>query len=92
MFDTRIIYFTPTDVMIPRVDRKCIVMACEGIKKSGGNIKLISLNTIMKKSEIKNTNIMDLYAVNDKFEYEVIKTFFLDQNSTSKLNAYLFTV
>jgi len=92
MFDIPIIYFTPTDVMIPRVDRKCIVMACEGIKRSGGNIKLISLYTKIKTTEIKNTNILDLYAVKNKFKYKVINTIFLYQNSTSRLIAYLFTI
>lgn len=58
---TKFIFFAPGDIHVARVDRQCIVYACEALTRAGVDVELLALRIKLVKSELRSANPLDLY-------------------------------
>jgi glycosyltransferase involved in cell wall biosynthesis len=68
-------YFAPSDVLIPRVDRQCTMSFCEAAADIGWDVELVSLNVRVEFDEpTRNRDIFDVYGVRRSFRLTAIPT------------------
>lgn len=92
MCDLKIYYFTPADILIPRVDRKCIMLACEGLQKNACNVQIISLNSKLRASELRAENPFALYGIEVPFELKTLNAFFMRQGKDGNIYTLLSVI
>jgi glycosyltransferase involved in cell wall biosynthesis len=64
----RFLYFTPSDLLIPRVDRTCIMRFCEALKREGCEVEAVSLNVRLEFDEPTRTgDLFDVYGIRTPF-------------------------
>jgi glycosyltransferase involved in cell wall biosynthesis len=47
----RLVYFTPSDLQIPRVDRQCILRFCDALAAKGVDVEVVSLRVALDHDE-----------------------------------------
>jgi glycosyltransferase involved in cell wall biosynthesis len=61
-------YFAPSDVLIPRVDRQSIMRFCEAVAEVGWSVELVTLNLRVEFDEPTRTrNLFEVYGVEESF-------------------------
>ncbi len=69
----RFFYFAPNDVLVPRVDRQCIMRFCDALAKAGLDTEVVSLNQRLDYPEpTQERSFADVYGVSDDFKITVL--------------------
>jgi glycosyltransferase involved in cell wall biosynthesis len=67
------LYLAPSDVLIPRVDRQCIMRFCEALGALGLDVELISLNVRLDHDEPTRTRgLFDVYGIGTPFDIKIL--------------------
>ncbi len=70
---SKFVYFAPADVLIPRVDRQCIMRFCEALTSGGVNTELISLNVGLEFDEpSRSQDLFDVYGIKTPFIVKIL--------------------
>jgi glycosyltransferase involved in cell wall biosynthesis len=68
-----IIYFTPNDVLVPRVDRQCIIRFCDALAKRHTRVEVVSLDVRLDYDEpTRDRTIWDVYGVQPDFSVTIL--------------------
>jgi glycosyltransferase involved in cell wall biosynthesis len=68
-----LVYFTPRDVLIPRVDRQCILRFCEAMAARGIDVEVVSLNVRLGYDEpSRSRHLFDVYGIKTPFSIKVL--------------------
>jgi glycosyltransferase involved in cell wall biosynthesis len=68
-----LVYFTPRDVLIPRVDRQCILRFCEAMTARGIDVEVVSLNVRLGYDEPSRLReLFDVYGIKTPFSINVL--------------------
>jgi len=59
----RLVYFAPADVQIARVDRQCIVYACEALQRCKVEVELVAMKVRLASDEVRAENPLRLYRL-----------------------------
>jgi glycosyltransferase involved in cell wall biosynthesis len=59
----QLIYFAPGDVQVARVDRQCIVYACEALQRIGVDVELVAMKIHLVSDELRLENPLQLYRL-----------------------------
>src|SRR5262249_40026078 len=59
----KFVYFAPADVQVARVDRQCIVYACEAFQQCKVDVELVAMKIRLVSDEIHAENPLDLYRL-----------------------------
>src|SRR5262245_25951329 len=59
----RLVFFATGDVQVARVDRQCIVYACEALQRIGVDVELVAMKIKLAKSELQSENPLQLYRL-----------------------------
>jgi glycosyltransferase involved in cell wall biosynthesis len=71
----QLMYFTPSDLLIPRVDRHCIMRFCEAVSALGVDVEAVSLNVSLEFDEpTRSRGLFDVYGVRTPFAVTVLPT------------------
>jgi glycosyltransferase involved in cell wall biosynthesis len=66
-------YFAPSDLRVPRVDRHCTVRFCEAVAQRGWDVELVSLSMRLEFDEpTRGRNLLDVYDVETPFRVTVV--------------------
>lgn len=69
----RLVYFTPNDVLVPRVDRQCIMRFCEAMAKRRVEVEVVSLNVRLDYDEPTRTrDLWDVYGLSARFTVVIL--------------------
>ena len=69
----RFLYFTPSDVLIPRVDRQCIMRFCEAVARTGTDVEVVSLDVELEFDEpTRSRDLFDVYGLATPFKVTVL--------------------
>jgi len=72
---TRLVYFAPSDLQVPRVDRHCIVRFCEALVEAGCPVELVSLKIRLEFDEpTKHKPLNDVYAIRTPFPIHLLRS------------------
>jgi glycosyltransferase involved in cell wall biosynthesis len=64
----RLTYFAPSDVLIPRVARQCIMSFCEGLARATVDVELVSLDVRLRYQEpTASEGIWETYGIDTRF-------------------------
>jgi glycosyltransferase involved in cell wall biosynthesis len=69
----RLLYLTPVDIQLARVDRQCIVSFCQALRDRGVQVELIALRIRILDIEIQAVNPLDLYGVRGDFAVRLVR-------------------
>lgn len=73
MRTVKFMYFAPTDVLIPRVDRVSIMRCCEGTAEIGWDVELVTLKVRLESDEpTRARNLFEVYGVSDSFRVTML--------------------
>ena len=71
----KLLFFTPSDILVPRVDRQCNMRFCEALAELGINIELVSLNVRLLYDEpTKKNAIWETYGIRTPFPIIILPT------------------
>lgn len=59
----KLFYFAPGDIQVARVDRQCIVYACEAFQSVGADAELVAMKIRLHASELVASDPLDLYRL-----------------------------
>lgn len=66
---TRIIYFAPSDLLVPRVDRQCTMRFCEALARLGVDVDVVSLDVQINYDEpTRRRELFEVYGVDNVFD------------------------
>jgi glycosyltransferase involved in cell wall biosynthesis len=69
----KFMYFAPNDVLVPRVDRQCIMRFCEAVADIGWDVELVTLNVRIEFDEPTRTRpLFDVYGVETPFRITMV--------------------
>src|SRR4051794_1513299 len=69
----RLAYFTPSDVLVPRVDRQCIMRFCEALAKHQVDVEVVSLDVKVEYDEPTRTRSLDdVYGLTRSFPVKIL--------------------
>ncbi len=81
----KIFYFTPADILVPRVERTCLMHFCGALARAGVDVEVISLNIKLKyKEPTSHKDIWSVYGLEPNFKVRMLPTL-LTQNSPDPL-------
>lgn len=83
MIDLKYIYFAPTDIQVPRVDRQGVVHFCEALHRIGVDIELVTLGITLLDTEVKAEHPLDLYRIREHFPVRIVPTGIHQRNQDS---------
>ena len=64
----QVLYFSPRDVLVPRVDRQCIMRFCESMAEAGAAVELVSLDVKLEYEEpTRSRDLFDVYGISTPF-------------------------
>jgi glycosyltransferase involved in cell wall biosynthesis len=70
---TRLVYFTPNDVLVPRVDRQCIMRFCEAMAKTSVDVEVVSLDVRLDYAEpTQDRDLWDVYGLSTPFRVAIL--------------------
>jgi glycosyltransferase involved in cell wall biosynthesis len=70
---TRMIYFAPSDLLVPRVERQCTMRFCEALARLGVDVYVLSLDVQINYNEpTRKGDLFDVYGVDNIFDVRVI--------------------
>lgn len=70
----KLFYFAPADIQVARVDRQCIVYACEGFQRLGIETELVTLKIRLHRSEMAADDPLDLYRLQCRPKLRSVKS------------------
>jgi glycosyltransferase involved in cell wall biosynthesis len=59
----KLIFYAPADVQVARVDRQCIVYACEAWQRIGIDVELVAMKIRLANCELRSDNPLQLYRL-----------------------------
>jgi glycosyltransferase involved in cell wall biosynthesis len=66
-------YFAPSDLFIPRVDRQCIMRFCEAVAELGVGVEVVSLDVKLDFNEpTRSRAFFDVYSIRTPFTITVL--------------------
>lgn len=71
------VYFTPSDIQVPRVDRQCIVYFCEAMYRRGVDLELVTLGIELLEDERRSNggeHPLAPYRIRERFPVRTIRT------------------
>src|SRR2546425_5369729 len=69
----RLVYFAPNDLLVPRVDRQCIMRFCDALARAGWDVEVVSLNQRLDYPEPTLTrSFADVYGVSEDFKITIL--------------------
>jgi glycosyltransferase involved in cell wall biosynthesis len=72
----RFLYFTPSDLLVPRVDRTCIMRFCEALARRGCDVEAVSLNVHVDFDEPTGTrDLFEVYGLRTRFRVTTLPSF-----------------
>lgn len=61
---TQFFYLSPSDLLIPRVDRQCTMQFCEAVAQAGVEVEVVSLDVRLDYDEpTRDRNLFEVYGV-----------------------------
>ena len=70
---SKLVYYAPRDVLIPRVARQCIMRFCEGLDRIGVDVELVSLGIRLKHDEpTRHRSLWDVYGIERPFPLRIL--------------------
>lgn len=70
---TKLLYFTPADVLVPRVDRQCIMRFIEALVENGVDAEAVSLDVRLEHDEpTKLRDLFDVYGLTTRFPVRIL--------------------
>lgn len=89
----RLVYFAPSDVQIPRVDRNCIVKFCEAMAQDGAAVTLVSVGIKVLQSEpTANRTLWDVFGVRQEFGLVSVKMPLRQERMGTQWASYLLRI
>jgi glycosyltransferase involved in cell wall biosynthesis len=70
---TKFVFFAPGDVQVARVDRQCIVYACDALQRLGVEVELVAMKIRLVKSELRGGNPLELYRLRTAPRLRLVK-------------------
>ncbi|MGH3427165.1 MAG: glycosyltransferase [Mycobacteriales bacterium] len=71
----RLFYFTPSDLLVPRVDRQCIMRFLEALAARGVDVEAVSLNVHLQFDEpTARRGLFEVYGIGKPFPVHVLPT------------------
>src|SRR5438876_333145 len=71
---SKFIYFAPSDVQVARVDRQCIVYACEALQRIGVDVELVAMKIRLLAGEAHAENPLQLYRLSTEPRLRMVKS------------------
>jgi glycosyltransferase involved in cell wall biosynthesis len=69
----QVLYFSPRDVLVPRVDRQCIMRFCESMAEAGAAVELVSLDVKLEYDEpTRSRDLFDVYGISTPFAVTIV--------------------
>jgi glycosyltransferase involved in cell wall biosynthesis len=85
-----ILYFTPSDIQVARVDRQCIMKFCEALARLNGIVvNLVTVRIRLSKYEQNHSDIFKLYGVQHPFKIISIPTLLRQEKRKKYLSAVM---
>ncbi len=71
----RFVYLAPTDILVARVARKCLMHLCEALVGLGADVELISLRIrVMESQPTRTRSVWDVYGIRRPFNLTMVPT------------------
>ncbi len=84
-----LMYFTPRDVLVPRVDRQCIMRFCEAMAARGLEVEVVSLDVRLDYEEpTRSRDLFDVYGLRTRFTVAVLPNW-TRQSGAERINPLL---
>ncbi|MDP9270174.1 MAG: glycosyltransferase family 4 protein [Chloroflexota bacterium] len=85
---TGLLYFTPSDLLIPRVDRQCIMRFCEALAETGGYVEAVSLNVRLDFDEpTQSMDLFSVYGIRTPFDVRILPSFDRQARESGRVSA-----
>ncbi len=78
---TKVLYFAPSDIAVPRVDRQCIMRFCEALAKRGVEVELAALGVKLMEGERRHEDLWSAYNVAVPFRIKIFPTLLRQKSS-----------
>lgn len=78
---TKVLYFAPSDIAVPRVDRQCIMRFCEALAKRGVEVELAALGVKLMEGERRHEDLWSAYNVAMPFRIKIFPTLLRQKSS-----------
>src|SRR5207253_299833 len=64
----QLLYFTPSDLLVPRVDRQCIMRFLDALVAMGVNVEAVSLDVQLEHAEpTQGRDLFEVYGLDRRF-------------------------
>jgi glycosyltransferase involved in cell wall biosynthesis len=81
----QMLYFAPGDLLVPRVDRQCIMRFCEAMAATGVAVEAVSFDIRLDFDEpTRSRDLFDVYGITTPFEVKILPSW--HRQTTDKLN------
>ena len=70
-----VVYFTPSDLQVPRVDRQCILRFCDALAEAGCAVEVVSLKVRLTYDEpTRHRSIREVYGLRSHFPIRLLRS------------------
>ena len=85
----RIVYFTPSDLQVPRVDRQCILRFCDALAQAGCNVEVVALRIRLRYDEPSvHMPLREVYGLHSPFPIRLLRSG-LTQTSSNRVGSFV---